>query len=257
MLRLSRLARYGAGLSSHDLLKLVAVALMSIDHIGAYLYPDALWLRVIGRASFPLFFFLAGYAPASRWRWDIIWVALAVELVAVLTYHPLFPLNALFGFIIARLVVLRYHEVIVREPLMCWLLCLVFLTPTVLLWEYGTQACLFAIYGYLVRVQREQYTTLIFACLTIATYPLLQLLGFDFSLPQLIAVYVLIIGAGIAMWYFKPHVFTLRDSAAMRTMLVLSRYSLYYYALHLALLMILAAYVLHTQAPQAFRLINW
>ena len=28
---------------------------MTIDHIGAMLFPQAVWLRVIGRLAFPLF----------------------------------------------------------------------------------------------------------------------------------------------------------------------------------------------------------
>ena len=44
-------------------LKLIAIATMLIDHIGAGLYPSVLWLRVVGRIAFPVFaFFIAeGY----------------------------------------------------------------------------------------------------------------------------------------------------------------------------------------------------
>ena len=40
-----------------QLLKLIAVITMVIDHIGAILFPSVLILRVIGRLSFPLFAF--------------------------------------------------------------------------------------------------------------------------------------------------------------------------------------------------------
>lgn len=40
------------------MLKLTAVLLMLIDHIGASLYPEIFWLRLIGRLSFPIFAFL-------------------------------------------------------------------------------------------------------------------------------------------------------------------------------------------------------
>lgn len=39
-------------------LKLIAIITMAIDHIGACLFPNALWLRCIGRISFPIFCFL-------------------------------------------------------------------------------------------------------------------------------------------------------------------------------------------------------
>ena len=39
-------------------LKLLAVVLMVVDHIGFFLYPQYTILRIIGRLSFPLFGFL-------------------------------------------------------------------------------------------------------------------------------------------------------------------------------------------------------
>ena len=36
-------------------LKLIAISTMLIDHIGVILFPNILWLRLIGRLAFPLF----------------------------------------------------------------------------------------------------------------------------------------------------------------------------------------------------------
>lgn len=49
-------------------LKLLAVVLMVIDHIGYFLMPSNLILRIIGRLSFPLFAFLIvkGYKYTSN-----------------------------------------------------------------------------------------------------------------------------------------------------------------------------------------------
>ena len=41
-----------------EFLKWVAIITMTIDHIGAILYPDLPFLRWIGRLSFPLFAYL-------------------------------------------------------------------------------------------------------------------------------------------------------------------------------------------------------
>jgi len=45
------------GISSFGL-RVIAVILMTIDHIGAVLFPHVLILRIIGRLSFPIFVFL-------------------------------------------------------------------------------------------------------------------------------------------------------------------------------------------------------
>lgn len=39
-------------------LKLLAIIAMLIDHIGAIIFPQYLWLRVVGRIAFPIFCFL-------------------------------------------------------------------------------------------------------------------------------------------------------------------------------------------------------
>ena len=44
--------------SGRDLLKWIAIITMTIDHIGAVLYPEITILRWIGRLSFPLFAYL-------------------------------------------------------------------------------------------------------------------------------------------------------------------------------------------------------
>lgn len=49
-------------------LKLLAIALMVLDHIGAYLFPDLVELRILGRLAFPLFGWLIanGYRHTSN-----------------------------------------------------------------------------------------------------------------------------------------------------------------------------------------------
>ena len=49
-------------------LKLLAIFLMLLDHISAYLFPDLAGLRIVGRLSFPLFGWLIanGYRHTSN-----------------------------------------------------------------------------------------------------------------------------------------------------------------------------------------------
>ncbi|MGB9842063.1 MAG: TraX family protein [Candidatus Bathyarchaeales archaeon] len=48
-----------------DLLKLIAIAAMAIDHIGDIFYPDWLMLHIIGRLAFPLFAYLVALGIES------------------------------------------------------------------------------------------------------------------------------------------------------------------------------------------------
>ncbi len=54
------------------MLKLLALATMLVDHIGAVLFPQAVWLRIIGRVSYPLFAYcmaLGGYFTHDLWSY--------------------------------------------------------------------------------------------------------------------------------------------------------------------------------------------
>ena len=43
---------------SGNQLKLMAMVSMAIDHIGAYLFPHVLWLRIVGRLAFPIYAYM-------------------------------------------------------------------------------------------------------------------------------------------------------------------------------------------------------
>jgi len=63
----------GSGLPTVDQsngLKVVAILSMTIDHVGAILLPDVVWLRFIGRIAFPLFAYqlVIGYIHTSNLR---------------------------------------------------------------------------------------------------------------------------------------------------------------------------------------------
>lgn len=45
------------GLSGNQL-KLIALATMTLDHVGAYLLPQVLFLRILGRLSLPIYAYM-------------------------------------------------------------------------------------------------------------------------------------------------------------------------------------------------------
>ena len=46
------------GFLSSNTLKIIALVTMTIDHIGFILFPEIVWLRIIGRIAFPLYAYL-------------------------------------------------------------------------------------------------------------------------------------------------------------------------------------------------------
>ncbi|MGT2757419.1 TraX family protein [Streptococcus ovuberis] len=75
------------GLSSFALRNL-AMLLMLIDHTGATLFPDLLWLRYIGRLAFPIFAFLIveGYYHTKNLNRYLLRL-LALAIITDIPYH--------------------------------------------------------------------------------------------------------------------------------------------------------------------------
>ncbi len=82
----------GKGISQ-ETLKLIACLTMIVDHIGAVLLPDLIWMRCIGRLSFPIYGFLI--AEGSYYTRNPGKYGLRLLLLAVLSEFP-YEL-ALFG----------------------------------------------------------------------------------------------------------------------------------------------------------------
>ena len=100
-------------------LKLVAIATMVVDHVGAFFFPGVGWLRVVGRLSFPLFAWLV--ANGARHTGDMWGYLRRLFVFAVVAQAPFvltkrlvevnfWELNVLFSLalgLMAVLVVLR------------------------------------------------------------------------------------------------------------------------------------------------------
>lgn len=117
-----------------DFLKLVALLCMVFDHVGAYLLPDAQWLRIVGRLAFPLFAFalVQGFrhtSDFSRYSRRVLFLALAWQvpysLFYALGYVPKSePLNFVFilylGLIILDMI--RNENWLLSASIFSWVL---------------------------------------------------------------------------------------------------------------------------------------
>lgn len=72
------------GLSAFAL-KMLAIAAMLVDHIGHIFFADALWMRMIGRLTFPImaFFIVQGYRHTRNLRRYIIRLLVAAAVSAI------------------------------------------------------------------------------------------------------------------------------------------------------------------------------
>jgi len=77
---------------SNDKLKIVALVTMVIDHIGAYLLPNVIFLRIIGRISFPIFAFMV--AEGCRYTKNKKRYLLNMAVLSAVTYLLFYPVSS-------------------------------------------------------------------------------------------------------------------------------------------------------------------
>ncbi len=84
-------------------LKLIVIAAMTVDHIGTLIYPEALWLRLVGRLAMPIVAFLLveGYHH-TRHLGRYLLRLLVFAVLAQPVYRLVFPhgLNVFFDLLV-------------------------------------------------------------------------------------------------------------------------------------------------------------
>lgn len=93
--------RYGDCLNGTDVLKLIGIVSMVIDHLGAYFFRDIPEFRLLGRIAAPIFFFLIGYYSSPRFDSSLfIWGSVLTFLNYLIDH--IFFVNILVHFLIIR-----------------------------------------------------------------------------------------------------------------------------------------------------------
>lgn len=255
-----RFGRYGPNANAYDWLKCLAVITMTFDHFGMYWYQDELWLRVIGRVTFPIFFFLVGYSLRYRLKPDLLLGALIYAALNPLTFQPFFALNALVAVVMSRLAMpfIIRHQLIEKQPILVLIACLIFLLPLLLLVEYGSLAILFACLGYAHRQKLRSGKMVAFWLITLGAYFFVQHMWFAFS-PEQSATLLLLLAAMTWILTRFDHEHAMPDLPAPANSFVklTSRYSLHYYVVHKIIIQTLAVWLFMDAGERVFQWIQW
>lgn len=149
----------------NDILKLIAVITMTVDHIGALFFPQLTFLRMIGRLAFPIFAYqiALGFQKTSDKNryigrmllWAIITIWPFYEFSMGITGNPMYQ-NVLFTFFFS-LVVLRFLEK--GQPILlvtCGILPIVILEQFGITLDYGLYGVGVVLVFYLLKDQALQ-----------------------------------------------------------------------------------------------------
>lgn len=137
-------------------LKWIAIITMAIDHTGSILFPQLIWLRWIGRLSFPIFCFLIvqGYTHTHNLKKYI----LRLTIFAIITepvYDKAFrdtywfpgKQNVLFTFIIGLLMLYAFEKL--KEPYNTFALIGFFIIAYFAKADYGIYGILLILFLYI------------------------------------------------------------------------------------------------------------
>lgn len=238
-----------SNLTSYDFLKCITVLFMFTDHIGAYFIQDEIWWRVIGRLGFPAWFFLAGYSN-SRSISPTLWFGAAVLFFeSMILGEYLFPANALVSFICIRIFMTPHYKNYFKgwEILLYSTVAFMILSvPTGYVFEYGTLAFMFAMFGYAVRHKEDlgigRKVRILFCATVAVSVALIESHIFHFDAAQTLVCVILISAMSLVMYHFKQAEYpalTAKLPSFLTTIIQFGgRYTMDIYVIHLFLIKI-------------------
>lgn len=214
---------------------------MLIDHVGLYGFPEADWLRAVGRCSAPIWLFLAGYGARLPISWPLCLSAIAVAALNYVWLDSLLSFSMLVGIIISRLLLLQWGGWILRNPLTFVAGCFLLL-PLEYLWDYGSFALLFLAIGYCHYHGLPKLIRSVMLMITASAYMVWQALIFQFNTVDCVIMVAFCLPIFWVMSRFDAASITIDvNTYTRRLMRWLSRQSLTVYVAHLAILIPLKA----------------
>lgn len=247
-------SRFGKYLTSYDLLKFFAVVTMVIDHIGFYLFPHVIELRIIGRLSSPCWMFLAGFSKSLETGKNIFIGCFILILTNCILGTYLLPLNILALIIVTRLFLKYMGESLFRRKELifyCFLVMTIISLPTYYIFEYSTYGVMIAMAAYALRrhgetaLQSRGEKILLGSALGI--YVLGQVGIFMFNPIEIAVLMLSICILGVVLYKFVPREYPdLTEKLPAPIVWILQfcgRYSLEIYVVHLIMLWGISVYL--------------
>lgn len=231
-------------ITSYDVLKTLGVITFLLDHLGLYFWPEAEMLRVLGRLSAPIWFFLIGYAKTRDvpFAW-VFWLAadLMVSAALGMEIRP----SILLTLILARLSIDAIGPLLYPRSqfTMAFLMfCLVMNPLVVPFLPYGSYAWALVAVGYWTR--RDGITGMSWIAAVLFGYFAIQSFAFDFSEPALLVFVGGMMCVTAALMSFKPDAtMVMKSGLSAGLYRFCGHYSLVIFSIHLILFKIIHYFV--------------
>lgn len=156
----------GTKIKHNELLKVIAIIAMVIDHIGFMFFPEHIEFRILGRIAFPIFAFqlAKGYLHTSNKNQYLsrLWVFALLSQIPYTLYFETFNLNILFTLIISLFLIDRIHK---KE--WYWIFPIAFLSflpriaPDLPTFDYGWYGILTPLAFYFLSLPNQKFKLLL------------------------------------------------------------------------------------------------
>lgn len=235
-----KIDKYGE-FNNYDLLKNMAFFAMLIDHLGFFLFPNLLWLRLIGRISFPIFAVLHGISFKNNTQNNnislLIYGALTSSMFLVFFNMSPLPLNILFCFYLANFIFEKINK-LYQANIFFTITLIIASIPAYMflknLFEYGTFVLLFMLAGKTFNKVGKNLIDILCTLVIFALYIFLQSKHFGFNNYQIIIFVILILFVYLLLYNFSYREYYHLKSNKL--LLFISRYSLELYFWHMLFL---------------------
>lgn len=241
--------RYGKSFNTHDLIKVVAIIIMIIDHVGYYLMDDNPWFRMVGRIGLPMWYFLIGYVNKLRINYFLIAYGIILSLTGSYINQKIW-FDILLNFIVYQ-ALLHYFPVEKISTLWRSVFFLILLPINFLIYghvEYGILGIYFIYSSRMVAINDPQAS--FWFALAHFVFFIWQIMTFPSFLETklLYSFAFLMFGVFFYLRYYKLKVLPC-PKVFLGPLLFISRFSLHIYFYHLIILQALWVFYLH---PKSF-----
>ncbi len=238
----------------YDYLKIIAIVLMIIDHLWFFFFPEALWMRLLGRGAFPIFLTLVWLSGNYKRRRDLfLWAMITQIPIAIYAIsnelYGFLTLNILRSIIIARASIYILHTKETKRYITISLALLPILPLTQLAFDYGAFAIYFAIRWAMLHQKKTTIITSLYGASIWTLMMIFSIPSFHFTATQQTAVRIYA-GIHIILMYilqyqnFTIHIHPKRDKTIHR----IAKKALIIYIIHLTIFVIIKAILWHILA---------
>ncbi len=235
----------------YDYLKIIAILLMIVDHLWFFFFPEAGWMRFLGRGAFPIFLTLVWLSGSYKRRRDLFLWALITQIPITIyaisnELYWFLTLNILRSIIIARAIIYVLHTKETKRYIIISLTLLPILPLTQLAFDYGAFAIYFAIRWAMLHQHKSTTITSLYWASIRTLMMIFAIPNFQFTPTQqtYLRIYA---GIHIILMYiiqhqnFTIHLYPKRD----KIIHWIAKKALIIYIIHLTIFVIIKAILWH------------